>query len=355
MLAEFCETQGIFNRFLDVEYPFHSRYMSGDVKSEFNVRLPCLDSNVSDTSIDFISTVFAKRLSAEELRSSEYWWKNIVEPVDFASAITNLLNSSIDTFVEVTPRVVLRNYLNKISDGFKINYFSTVEKSRLVSRDIIDKLYLSGASWQTKTCHSENTEIIRSQLDLKYHWYAKNNKSMIYSGSELLGWQVTNKAKTWISYLDYQLATDFHGHQVGDDVVLPASAWLELVCQLVRKANDLDDTRVILLKDIQIYAPLLLQKDDMRTLISTSNQDGSVIIKSVSQYGNNESLHVKARYLLQNIDSKPIVPKNLDLSNIVVSAAKHYANCRSIGLNYIDKFAIVKKIELRYKFGNSIF
>lgn len=346
VLAEFCETQGIFHRFLDVEYPFHSRYMDKEVKSEFDVRFPCLDSYASDTSIDFISTVFAKKLSIEELRSSEYWWKNIVEPVDFATAITNLLNSSIDTFIEVTPKVVLKNYLNKISDGFKVNYFSTVEKSRLVSRDIIDKLYLSGALWHTTAHYSGNTEIIRSQLDLKYHWYAKNNKSMIYSGSELLGWQITNKAKTWLSYLDYQLATDFHGHQVGEDVVLPASAWLELLYQLVRKANDLDDTNVILLKDIQIYAPLLLQKDDMRTLISTSNQDGSVIIKSVAQYGNNESLHVKARYLLQNIDSNPIVPKNLDLSNIVVSAAKHYANCRRIGLNYIDKFAIVNKIEL---------
>ncbi|WP_432773011.1 SDR family NAD(P)-dependent oxidoreductase [Francisella salimarina] len=346
VLAGFCETQGVFNRFLDVEYPFHSRYMDRDVKSEFDVRFPRLDSNVSDTSSDFISTVFAKKLSAEELCSSEYWWKNIVQPVDFASAIINLLNSSIDTFVEVTPRVVLRNYLNKISDGFKINYFSTVEKSRLTCRDIIDKLYLSGALWNIAVCYNENTEIIKSQLDLKYHWYAKNNKSMICSGSELLGWQVTSNAKTWISYLDYQLASDFHGHQVRDDVVLPASAWLELLYQLVKKANDLDDSSIILLKDIQIYAPLLLQKDDMRTLISTSNQDGSVVIKSISQYGNNESLHIKARYLLQNIDSKPIVPQNLDLSEVVVSATKHYSNCKSIGLNYVDRFAIVNKIQL---------
>ncbi len=344
-LKDHCEKQQIFCRLLDVDYPFHSSFMNDSVKDLFLQKLPKFNSSITNKNIEFISTVLGNNIESEQLRSSKYWWDNIAKPVNFSAGIENLISNDVDVLIEISPKSVLKHYINQISRKNKSTYFSTVENNKLVLNEIAQRLYLAGAPWQNKVIELENIPLIRSELNLQRYWFEMNKT--ITSGVDhiLLGWRVSDKTNTWVNHIDYQTAIDFQGHQVNDVAVLPASAWLEIAYQLVRHADSLKENEVVILKDVQIYAPLLLQEDDMRTLISCCDADGVISIRSLSQYGENETVHLKARYLLQNIQSNFVLDVNensLDIESLSVD--NHYNNASAIGLNYTEKFHIIEKL-----------
>ncbi|API87387.1 type I polyketide synthase [Francisella uliginis] len=346
ILREYCEKQQIFCRHIDVDYPFHSSFMNDDVKELFLQENPNLDSTTVDNNIEFISAVLGKKVNPEILKNSSYWWDNIAKPVNFNAGVESLLSSGIDVFVEITPKSVLKHYISEISQKNKSIYLSAVRNNKLVLDEVIQRLYLTGVPWHSKVIESENIPLVKSELNLQRYWFEMNKTITSEVDHTLIGWRVNDKTNTWVNHIDYSIATDFQGHRIHGTSVLPASAWLEIVYQLVKHVENLENDEVVILKDVQIYAPLLLQEDDMRTLVSSCDADGVITIKSLSQYGENETIHLKSRYLLQNIQSNFTLDTKDDFKAEILSVDEHYNNANTIGLSYTEKFHIIEELEV---------
>ncbi|QIV96524.1 acyl carrier protein [Allofrancisella inopinata] len=348
VLADFCEKEQIFCRHLDVDYPFHSSFMNENVRTLFLENIPEFNDAITSSKIEFISTVSGESIESNLLRNSNYWWDNIAKPVNFNVGVEKLFLKGVDTLIEISPRSVLKHYIKQISQKRKCSYLSVVENNKLVLKKVIERLYLAGAPWKNEIVESENVPLIKSELNLQRYWFEINKTIASEVDHILLGWRVSDKTNTWVNHIDYQTAIDFQGHQVHGVAVLPASAWLELVYQLVKHVNKLEDSEVVILKDVQIYAPLLLQEDDMRTLISSCVDNGIVTIKSLSQYGENETIHIKSRYLLQNIKPTTDLGINisLDLNTEFLSVDNHYSDAKAIGLSYTERFRIIEQLEV---------
>ncbi len=97
------EARGVFCRFLQVNYAFHSRQMD-PIRDELARELAVSQGAV--TRIPLISAVTGFEIDGEEL-DARYWWRNVRETVRFASAIDHLIDRGWGVFLEVGPHPVL--------------------------------------------------------------------------------------------------------------------------------------------------------------------------------------------------------------------------------------------------------
>ena len=109
-LAARLQAQEVYCRILDLDYAFHSATMD-DVQAGFAAALGTL--RTAPTSIDFVSTVTGGLLGGHEL-DSDYWWRNVRQPVLLQAAVETLINDRFGVFIEVGPHPVLLTYLREI-------------------------------------------------------------------------------------------------------------------------------------------------------------------------------------------------------------------------------------------------
>src|ERR1700730_15700740 len=101
--------QGVFCRFLKLDYAFHHQSMDS-IQHDLIRSLQCLQPH--NGSIPFISTVTGNEL-AGSVCDAEYWWKNVRCPVQFAGGIEQLIARGLTTFLEIGPHPVLISYINE--------------------------------------------------------------------------------------------------------------------------------------------------------------------------------------------------------------------------------------------------
>ena len=103
-ISEKMVLDGIFFRFLEVQYAFHSARMDS---VEEPLRSALSDIPLTSLKIPIYSTVSGKRVG-KNCFDADYWWRNVREKVSFwAVAIEKLLADSYDTFIEIGPHPVL--------------------------------------------------------------------------------------------------------------------------------------------------------------------------------------------------------------------------------------------------------
>ncbi len=98
-IAEQLTSEGIFNRRLEVEVPYHSPMMAPIMEP---LRDALRDIRPSEPNIPLYSTVTGARVSGIAY-DAEYWPMNVRQPVLFAAAIQSLLADGYTHFIEVGP------------------------------------------------------------------------------------------------------------------------------------------------------------------------------------------------------------------------------------------------------------
>src|SRR4030042_4312787 len=109
-ISEELEKQDIFNRLLQINVPFHCHHME-PLKEELLSSLKPLKP--SATRIPFYSTVTGMAMDGKKLDNS-YWYRNVRETVNFASAIEELINDGFDTFIELGPHPIHALGINEL-------------------------------------------------------------------------------------------------------------------------------------------------------------------------------------------------------------------------------------------------
>ncbi|HEV3361047.1 MAG TPA: SDR family NAD(P)-dependent oxidoreductase [Pseudonocardiaceae bacterium] len=102
-LAAECEAAGIRARVINVDYASHSDRVD-PVERELLDALG--EIRPRPGSVPMISTVTGELVDHREL-DARYWWRNLRSPVEFEAASANLLGSDHHVFIEISPHPVL--------------------------------------------------------------------------------------------------------------------------------------------------------------------------------------------------------------------------------------------------------
>ncbi|KAK0513792.1 hypothetical protein JMJ35_003514 [Cladonia borealis] len=148
ILKENLQREGIFARLLDVDVAYHSSSMN-TVAVEYQNLLG--DLGIENSNPDgplMFSSLSGNSISADELGQSEYWVRNLTDPVNFLEATTNMctrpfhkpladsckanLAPLVDYIVEIGPHAALKTPIKEtlayLSKSDSIGYVSVLVK-----------------------------------------------------------------------------------------------------------------------------------------------------------------------------------------------------------------------------------
>jgi acyl transferase domain-containing protein/NADPH:quinone reductase-like Zn-dependent oxidoreductase/acyl carrier protein len=260
----------VFFKRLDLDYAFHSPAMDS---IESGIRADLADMEASAPAIPFYSTVTGSLLSNQ--LDAEYWWHNIRKPVQFAPALTVLLETGINVLVEVGAHTVLQSYLN---DGLKTGNHTgmvipTVIRDNDSAAQLLNsaaQLLMSGVACNTKRWFPNNAAFIRLP---NYPWQKEKLWHPITAESHglltrtklhpLLGYTLAQHALTFENQLDTQLQPFLADHNVGGAVIFPGAGFAELALAAAHQTHASD---FIEIEDLEIRTPLVLSHDHSKVI-----------------------------------------------------------------------------------------
>ena len=131
-LAKLYTERGYFNRFVNVEVPYHSHYMDA-LKQELINYLGA--TIVKPAIIPLYSTVSAQQESGLHL-TEDYWFKNVRYPVLFTDTIKVMIKDGFNLFIEIGPHPLLVEGMRSL---FDINSYQGISLS-LMNRKFEDEM-----------------------------------------------------------------------------------------------------------------------------------------------------------------------------------------------------------------------
>jgi len=236
------EEAGKFVRWLRIDYAFHTHQME-PIKDELLEVLA--DIRPRATSIPYVSTVTGGVCDGANL-DGEYWWRNVRESVLFAPAISSLIRSGEDSFLELGPHPALRNPIQEClsEQNRKGFYVSTLRRKTDESVEMLSNLgRLHNQGYEVDWCAVNQA----SDEGVRLPTYAWQKEVYWLESAEgeyrrcaplehpLLGLAQTAPHPTWNFDLDPRYFTWLDDHRFWGSVVFPASGYGEIGLAIARR------------------------------------------------------------------------------------------------------------------------
>lgn len=106
-IVSILNQNGIANKFLETSHAFHSPMMDAALHPFSQI---FKEINFGTPTVPIFSTVHAKWLTDSEAQTPAYWINHLLEPVNFAGAISGLENELHPIFIEVGPGTALKSF-----------------------------------------------------------------------------------------------------------------------------------------------------------------------------------------------------------------------------------------------------
>lgn len=300
--AIFAEN-GTFYRRLNLNYAFHSSAMDS-VEAPVKESLSHLTPH--ETRLPFYSTVTGKASNGLSLGAA-YWWDNIRKPVQFKNAIDQIIADGITQFIEIGAHPVLKSYLN---DELKEADQAGTVLSTLTRRNATQDAITKTASQALLTLPALPTDIFPvtgNFIELDAYpwqreslWHPETHESLgllnRQKAHDLLGYPVKQLDNMWENTLDTQAYPWLGDHKVGENVVFPGTAYVELLLAAVQTKTDHD---LLEIEELEIKQPLLLDDSvSKKTRLSYAIESGQLSIASRELVtGDKWTQHASARSL----------------------------------------------------------
>lgn len=274
--SKFCEGKDLKTIILAATHAFHSRHMDPMLKPYLEVASKIKSTKKS--SCHYISGMRGKLIEAEDLLHPEYWMQHTREKVSFIEACKVAQTEGCTFFLEVGPHPVLSALAMANIDGSGIACFPSLRRKQGDWATILEslgKLYLS--EWPGPINWKGFDEYYpRKKIALPF--YPFNRKKMWVDVNQippkihpLLGAAVENASTTSLfeNALSVKNATYLNDHAIGNSLILPGSALLEMLLVAgfshVQCFTDefIMPKRPITLKDMKIETPVAI--DDSKT------------------------------------------------------------------------------------------
>lgn len=313
--------RGIRVRELKVSHGFHSPFMKPAAE---NFKEIISKETFAAPSIDFISTVYARKLEEGEILNAEYWANQICAQVKFYQAMKNIENPSEVMFVEVGATNTLAS-LCKLIFNETTSYVATM--SRTVGNAIqlnqaIATLYVNGndIDWNKLGDNDEWRRVVELPnypFDRKSYWQdlmydrKASGSAEVVEGSvnSLLGQKIESVylSDTIIFQKIYRNDKPFFmkEHVIFNTVIAPCASYVSI---LISAMKEICNPKSISICDMELREPLIVADDEKRLvqvcIINThsSKCEYKIVSKLVDDAETEWTVHSQGSILVNSND-----------------------------------------------------
>jgi acyl transferase domain-containing protein/acyl carrier protein len=268
--ADRLTARDIFNRFLKVEVPYHSRAMDR-LRDELLRSLASLSPRPAR--IKLVSTLTGKPVSGEEM-TADYWWRSMRQPVRFREAVETVLADGHHTLVEISPHPVLSASVSECASpmGREVTVLPSLrrnEPERATALTSVGRLYAMGRAVEWKRINGDDGRFVslpRYPWQRDRYWHEAKRARLERIGERvhpLLGVQSETVRPAWVSDFNHYPLSYLDDHRVDRHVIFPAAGYVEMA---IAAAHELNGKRPCVIDDIAIHKAMLLPPDARPTV-----------------------------------------------------------------------------------------
>jgi acyl transferase domain-containing protein/acyl carrier protein len=228
------ERQQAFQRFVPVQYAFHSAQMD-PIRDELLQSLT--DIRPQTAKLLLVSTVTGRQAVGPEL-DAHYWWQNVRQSVQFADGIDRLIEGNHSIFLEVGPHPVLSTSISEClaQRGHKGSVLASLrrkEDERATMLRALGSLYIANhpICWETVAPSGQFSGLPSYPWQHESHWHELDDSRELRLATArhpLLGRALRTPLPTWEAAFDRSRLAYLEDHQVLGRPVVPATAYLEM-------------------------------------------------------------------------------------------------------------------------------
>ncbi|MFI6824211.1 SDR family NAD(P)-dependent oxidoreductase [Micromonospora sp. NPDC050187] len=354
--------RGVFARRVQVDVASHSPQVDG-LRDELVARLVGVSPRVAV--VPLYSTVRAEVLAGTELDAG-YWWENLREPVRFAPMVDRLLDDGSTCFLEISPHPVLAAGIEQScrargGDGVVLASTRRDNPERLAMLDTAGELYRLGVPVDWTALHPTPGAVVRLPdypWQRERYWADEPATGPAHArhtgGHPLLGGHVESSldrgAHLWTTEIDVDALPYLTDHRVRGQVVVPATAYVEMA---LAAAGELLGTPARVVEHLDVVAPLAPSGERPTTVqVSlTGDPSGGFAFHCASRQPDEDGqpggwlVHARGRVRA----GEPVVadhdPEDTSRPDgPELTGDDHYAAMRARGLNYGPRFQGVRQL-----------
>ncbi|KAI5862010.1 reducing type I polyketide synthase [Durotheca rogersii] len=308
-LRDRLQADSHFARMLQVNYAYHSKYMSAIGKKYFQMlQAHCKEPLEGSKDVTMFSSVLGRPM--DKPADALYWLENMVSEVRFDQAATEMLKGkdSVNFLVELGPAGALKGPVSQIIDalpstGGRPVYTSAAKRgpdALLAMYETAGKLFVAGGSVNIARVNEYSvTEPPSTLVDLpnyvwnhtKKYWHespASNEwRYRPFVKHDLLGTKILGtswKAPIWRNTLrlgDNQWLRD---HKIGEQVVFPGAGYVAMAIEAIYQAtcmttwaDGVPEKYQFRLRDVKFFRALVLDDSyDPKVMLSLQPAAASV-------------------------------------------------------------------------------
>ncbi|HKO97577.1 MAG TPA: type I polyketide synthase [Pyrinomonadaceae bacterium] len=335
---------GWFTRRLNVEVPYHSSLMA-PLADEFRSSIAHL--HFQEPKVPLYSTVTGLRWQGDQ-SFSEYWWKNLREPVAFAPAIDAMQLDHEQVVQELSAHPVLGVYLREILADANLPVLPTLKRTldeRTAFLECLGGLHVHGIAlkWSELIPPPQHAVPLPPFVWRKQRFWSESIDKRAVRLAEpshpLLGCLRTGDAATWDATIGGSVTPEFADHVVMGQPRLPAAAMIEM---LHAAAQIVAEGRAVMLNGMRILRGVPLVDGSLSTLTTRVNkEDGR------AQIVNAEGALIAESHLVTSLRGQESrVPSWTEIETPNhMNREEFYDSVRAMGFGYGPSFQRIESLE----------
>lgn len=285
-IARDLESRGVFNRFLQVKYAFHSHHMDA-AKDDLLRALGKVE--ISPARVQMISTVTGTAIDSAAL-DLNYWWSNIRKPVRFSAAISELSAHGNALFLELSAHPALTVSISETlahhsAAGKALFSLRRKERELAAMFTNLSALHVAGSPVEWRSLFGGNGAEISLPA---YPWQRETHwsESGMMRAARLegpahpfLSAKLPSAEPIWNARLDLSAQAWLKDHHVRDHIVFPGSGYVETALGM---GSELFDSLPLAVEDVEFQKALILREgtDPVQMQSAFSPRDAAVKFSS---------------------------------------------------------------------------
>ena len=352
-IAKTLEVRGVFNRFLQVKYAFHSHQMDA-VKDELLRALGKVET--SPAQLKIFSTVTGRLAEAGDF-SADHWWRNVREPVRFSAAISELIGQGHHFFLELSAHPALTVSISETLAHHAVagKVFFSLRRKEPEAATLLSNLaalHVAGSPVDWKSFYpdaSAETPLPAYPWQREHHWRetaAMRAARLDEPAHPFLTTKTHAAAPAWNVWLDLDAQSWLKDHRVQEHIIFPGAGYVETALGI---GKTFYNSPALEVEDIEFQKALFLpdRKEPVQLQSAFSPADSSVIFSSRAGESDGEwtvNATAKVRTLAAT-QPPPADLKRLQKNlRAQLSKAEVYSAAEQLGFFYGPAFRGVKKI-----------
>lgn len=352
-IARVLDERGIFSRFVQVNYAFHS-YQMDPAKRDLLRSIGEVET--SPARIGFWSTVTGKLTNGLDM-TADYWWRNVRKPVHFCDAIAGLIAQGHSCFLELSAHPALNLAITETlahaaTSGTVVCSLRRNAPELTAISENLAALHLAGSPIVWKKIFPGAAKDVPLPLfpwQRELHWNEPSTSRAVRLDAPthpFLSIKLDSATPAWNTWIDLNTNSWLKDHRIENHIVFPGAGYIEAALGI---GANLFPSRQLEIEDIEFLRALHLPDgtDSMQLQSDYNALDSSVTFCSRenspgADWNRNAAAKIRAR-----VDA---VPLPMDLKRIKESLPENqstddvYATSARRGLFYGPMFQTIESV-----------